>query len=164
MSINTTAIVATVGGSTSFINILIGSGILSIIFTLIIRYFDNKNKKKATLYYPLYLACNGIVEVITNHSKLHEYQGKMLLMASAKTLDEIIFNYGSIVYLDSTSLKELLQMKSSIDEKLKSVSEYNWDLLESKFEDDDFQNIAKKAKSLISLCKKKVKKLKKLSE
>jgi len=164
MGVNTTDIAINSGNPIDLISLIVGSGIIGIIFSLVIRHYDNESKKKATLYYPLYLSCSGIVNVITNHKRLDPDQGKMLFISSSKTLDDILFNHGSVIYLEGNYLNELLSMKSAIDANLKIFQTHSWELLEEKFEKKEFQAIKSQAKSLINLCKNNVKNLKDLSE
>lgn len=164
MTSNATEIVSIMGNSIDMFKLVIGSGIVGAIFTLIIRYFDTENKKKATLYYPLYMACNGIIKVIKNHDSLGSDQGVYLFLSSAKTLNEIVFNSGSVIYLKGDSLKQLLSMKSDIDEHIQLFETRSWEFLEDRLEDSAFQNIAIYAESLKELCQNNVKDLSVLSE
>jgi hypothetical protein len=93
MYFNTTEIIETVSGHSNMLSIIIGSGIFGSISTLILRYSDAENKKKATLYYPLFLACTAIIEVVTENEKLGMDNSKKQLISSSKTLDQIIYNH-----------------------------------------------------------------------
>lgn len=163
MYFNATEILGTVSDQSNLISIIIGSGIFGSISTLVLRHFDTENKKKATLYYPLFLACTAIIEVVTEHEKLGiDYSIKQLI-SSSKTLDQIIYNHGSLIYLEGNDLQKLLQMKAAINR--------NMQYIEGDFTPNDFKNllnsqelyeIKNDATYLLAISKNNVKALKKI--
>ncbi|PAV11865.1 hypothetical protein ASJ81_08650 [Methanosarcina spelaei] len=85
------------------------------------------------------------------------------LISSSKTLDQIIYNHGSLIYLEVNDLQKLLQMKAAINR--------NMQYIEGDFTPNDFKNlinsqeldeIKNDAIYLLSLSKNNVKALKKI--
>ncbi|HEY9246494.1 MAG TPA: hypothetical protein VIO11_06575 [Candidatus Methanoperedens sp.] len=144
----------------------LAGGIIGILGTLsgaYIWFVDRKNMKKATLYYPLYLACDGITYVIKNYRKLGAERSKDIFASSAKILDDIVYTHGSLVHLKNTEdLRTFLFMKKSIDEKFILIKESNLVILENMFDGQEFKEIDSNANALISICCKEVKGLKRV--
>jgi hypothetical protein len=162
MYFNATEILKTVSDQNSLISIIIGSGIFGSISTLVLRHFDTENKKKATLYYPLFLACTAIIEVVNEHDKLGMDNTKKQLISSSKTLDQIIYNHGSLIYLKGTDLAELLRMKAAIDRNIQTFEEkISWNDLKNLIKNDDFYKIKANASHLLNVSKNNVKALRK---
>ncbi len=121
--------------------------------------------RKATLYFPLFLACRGIVDVINNYENLGEERSRNLFASSAKTLDEIVYNHGSLIHLQNVEdMRTFLFLKRAIDEKLELIGKHNWIALKDMFNSNEFKEIESSAKALILRCGKEVKSLRKLSE
>jgi len=134
---------------TSLLNLVIGSGIVGSILSLIQRHNDLQNKKKSILYYPLFLACSSIIKVVDEHEVLGKDYCRKQVISSSKTLDQIIFNHGSLIYLKKTDLGELLKMKAAIDRNIESFEkDTSWDDLKKLLEDHEFQNIKRAATHL----------------
>lgn len=149
-----------------WITLTVSSGIIASAFSVAVNFYvraqDEKERKKKMLYYPLFLACKGITEVITNYKSLGEYRSKEIFVSNAKMLDEISFNEG-IIYLEGKNLHEFLQMKNIIDENLRSIESRNLGFLENLFENNNFRNVKNYANNLCSLCQEEVKELGNLS-
>ncbi len=136
-------------------------GILGAFFGAYIWLVDRKNMRKATLYYPLYLACYGITDVIKNYPKLGAERSKDIFTSSAKILDDIIYTNGSLIHLQNTKdIHTFLLMKKAIDEKLVLIKESNLVTLKNMFDSQEFKEIDSNANALISMCSKEVKGLK----
>jgi hypothetical protein len=162
MYFNATEILETVSDQNNLISIIIGSGIFGSISTLVLRYFDTENKKKATLYYPLFLACTAIIEVVTEHEKLGMDYSIKQLISSSKTLDQIIYNHGSLIYLEGNDLQKLLQMKASIDRNIQFFEGISWKALKDLLKGQEFDEIKNDATYLLSISKNNVKTLREI--
>jgi uncharacterized protein YqgQ len=109
--------------------------------------------KKATLYYPLFFACQGIIDVINNFEILGEARSRSLFASCAKALDDIIYEHGSIIYLkNAEETGRLLAIKREMDIKLELVEKHNWIALKDIFKNDEFKKIEKDARTLIDIC------------
>jgi hypothetical protein len=162
MYFNATEILKTVSDQSNLISIVIGSGIFGSISTIILRHFDANNKKKATLYYPLFLACTSIIEVVTEHEKLGMDYSEKQLISSSKTLDQIIYNHGSLIYLEGNDLQKLLQMKASIDRNIQFFEDISWKALKDLLKGPEFDEIKNDATYLLSISKNNVKTLREI--
>jgi len=149
----------------NWITLTASSGIIASVFSvgvnLYLRSQDEKERKRKMLYYPLFLACNGIIEVITNYKSLGEYRSKELFISNAKILDEITSNHG-MIYLEGKNLHEFLQMKKIIDENLRFFEVRDWGFLKDLLESKNFIEIKRYANNLYSLCQEEVKGLQRL--
>jgi hypothetical protein len=148
-----------------WITLTVSSGIIASAFSMAVNFYvrsqDEKDRKRKMLYYPLFLACKGIIEVTTNYKSLGENRSKELFISNAKMLDEIASNHG-MIYLEGKNLHEFLQMKKIIDENFRFFEIRNWIFLESLFESKNFKEIKKYASNLYSLCQEEVKGLQRL--
>ena len=161
MVFNATEFAVTLGESINWTSTIIGMA--AGVFGMYIWLIDRKNMKKATLYFPLFFACQGIIDVINNFGILGEARSRILFASCAKTLDDIIYEHGSIIYLknaEDTGL--LLSIKREMDIKLDLVEKHNWIALKDMFKNDEFKNIEKDARNLIEMCGNKEKILGKL--
>jgi hypothetical protein len=145
-----------------WITLTVSSGLIASAFSVAINFYvrsrDEKKRKRKMLYYPLFLACKGIIEVTTNYKDLGETRTKELFISNAKMLDEIASSH-AIVYLEGKNLHEFLQMKNIIDENFRFVETRNLGYLESRFESKSFKEVKKYANNLCSLCQEEVKEL-----
>jgi len=140
-------------------------GITGALFGIYILFYDRKNMKKATLYFPLFLACSDIIKVIENSDDLGEKQSRKLLENSAKTLDEIVYSHGSIVHLKRTEdLQEFISIKKVIDQRLDFIKNIHPDILKETLESEDFKEMKNNAEALLKICKKEVKEFRDLKE
>jgi predicted membrane channel-forming protein YqfA (hemolysin III family) len=100
----------------SSIIIAIVVGIAGVVLNICIWFYDRKNTRKATLYFPLFLACRGIIEIIKDHEKLGDDRSRNRFASCASTLDEIVYTHGSIIYLKKVDdLSRFLFLKEAID-------------------------------------------------
>ncbi|MCZ7384773.1 MAG: hypothetical protein O8C67_00505 [Candidatus Methanoperedens sp.] len=153
-SINLSTIVGIVGGVI---------GILGAASGAYIWFVDRKNMRKATLYYPLYLACRGITEILKDPNALGEDRCRALFASCAKTLDEIVYTNGSIIHLKRVNdLNMFLSMKKSIDENLEFIKTKHWTNLIEKFKSKEFTKVKDYAEVLLLRCKEEVKEFKKI--
>ena len=153
----------TLGKSINWLSIIIG--IVGALFGIYIWFYDRANARKATLYFPLFLACRGIVEIIKNHETLGEDRSRDLLASCAKTLDEIVYTHGSIIHLKRVdALNTFLSLKKAIDETLGFIERRNWAALKSRFKNDEFREVERYTDTLLSTCREEVKELKELPE
>lgn len=151
MDFNATEFAVTLGESIDWTSTIIG--IAGGVFGIYIWFYDRKNMKKATLYYPLFFACQGIVDVINNFEILGETHSRSLFASCAKTLDDIIYEHGSIIYLkNAEDMDRLLSIKREMDIKLELVEKHNWIALKDIFKNDEFKKIEKDARILIDIC------------
>ncbi|WP_440956411.1 hypothetical protein ACSAZK_05665 [Methanosarcina sp. Mfa9] len=162
MYFNATEIIETVSDQSNLISIIIGSGIFGSVSTLIFRHFDGINKKKATLYYPLFLACSAIIEVVTEYKILGPVNCEKQLISSSKTLDQIIYNHGSLIYLEGNDLRKLLQMKTSVDRNIQFFEDISWKSFEDMLKNKEFAEIKNDATYLLSISKNNVKTLREI--
>lgn len=148
-----------------WITLTVSSGIIASAFSVAINFYvrsqDEKDRKRKMLYYPLFLACNGIIEVTTNYKSLGETRSKELFISNAKMLDDITSNQG-IIYLKGKNLHEFLQMKKIIDENLRFFERRDWGFLKDLLESEKFKEIKRYANNLYSLCQEEVKGLQRL--
>ena len=168
MAWNATEIGVALGESINWLSAIIG--IVGSMLAIISAYYlfcDRENTRKATLYFPLYLACRGIIKLTKNNDKilLSEACGRALLTSCAKTLDEIAYTHGSIIYLKGADdLNTFLSMKEAVDENLALVERLNWAALVGKFKRNELEEVESCATTLLSLCKEEVNDLKELPE
>ena len=162
MYFNATEIIETVSSQSNLLSIIIGSGIFGSISTLILRDLDAKNKKKATLYYPLFLACSAIIEVVDKHEKSGMDNSIKQLISSSKTLDQIIYNHGSLIYLKGADLQKLLQMKADLDRNIQYFEKITPKYLKDLLKGPEFIEIKNNANHLLSISKSNVKTLREI--
>lgn len=145
-----------------WITLTVSSGIIASVFSVAVNFYvrsqDEKERKRKMLYYPLFLACQGIIEVVTNYKSLGEDRSKELFISNAKMLDEIASSH-AMIYLEGKNLHEFLQMKNIIDQNLRFFKTRNWVFLEDLFKSKNFKEIKQYANNLCSLCQEKVKEL-----
>jgi hypothetical protein len=162
MAGNLTEFAVTVGASINWLTAIIGlaGGILGIY----VWFYERENLKKSTLFYPLYLACRGILDILEkqNYENLSEERSRNLFASCAKTLDEIAYNHGSIIYLKNDDLRKFLDLKKAVDEKLEAFPKHNWIGLKDKFKSGEFKDIENNARTLLSRCREMEKSLRKL--
>jgi len=158
---NTTELALNMGGSINWVSTLIG--ITGVIFGIYIWLYDRNNMKKTTLYFPLFMTCYRIIDIIENYETLGEEHSRNLFASSAKTLDEIIYTHGSVIHLKRTDdLRIFLKMKKAIDENLEFIEKRNWLALQDRFKSDEFKDIKIYAEDLMKRCKAEVKEFKEL--
>ena len=154
-------IVVTLGKTINWLSIFIG--IVGALFGIYIWFYNRANARKATLYFPLFLACRGIIEIIKDHEKLGEDRSRNRFASCARTLDEIVYKHGSIIYLKKVDdLSRFLSLKEAIDVNRKFVEKRGWDVLKSKFKSDELKEVVSYANTLLSRCKEEVKEIKEL--
>jgi predicted membrane channel-forming protein YqfA (hemolysin III family) len=152
----------TINWSSIIIGIVVG--IAGIVLNIWIWLYTRENARKATLYFPLFLACRGIIEIIKDHEKLKYDRSKNLFASCARTLDEIVYKHGSIIHLKRVEdLSIFLSLKDAIDENIDFVEKESWADLKKKFKSDEFKEVGSYANTLLSRCKKEVKEVKDLS-
>lgn len=140
-------------------------GIAGALFGIYIWFYDRKNTRKATLYFPLFLACRGIIEIIKNHETLGDDRSRNLFTSCAKTLDEIVYTHGSIIHLKRVEdLQNFLSLKKIIDENVEFVEKRNWVALKDRFKSNELKELESYANTLLSRCKEEVKNIKELQE
>jgi len=150
------------GESINWLSVIIG--IAGALFGIYIWFYDRKNARKATLYFPLFLACRGVIELITNHEALGEDRSRNLFASISKTLDDIVYTHGSVIHLKEVDdLSAFLLMKQAIDETLE-LEQRNWVALKDRFKSDEFREVEGYAHTLLERCKEEVKEFKKLPE
>jgi predicted membrane channel-forming protein YqfA (hemolysin III family) len=163
MDFNATEFAVTLGESINWTSTIIG--IAGGIFGIYIWFYDRKNMKKATLYYPLFLACQGIIDIIKDPDALGEERCRAIFSSCAKTLDEIVYTHGSIIHLEKANdLKIFLAMKKGIDENLEFIQGRSWAAMKDKFINKELKEIESYAKILLSRCREEVKDIKNLPE
>jgi uncharacterized protein YqgQ len=151
MDFNATEFAVTLGESINWTSTIIG--IVGGVFAIYIWFIDRKNMKKATLYYPLFFACQGIIDVINNFEILGEARSRSLFASCAKTLDDIIYEHGSIIYLkNAEDTGRLLSLKREMDIQLELIQKHNWITLKVIFKNDEFKKIENDARTLIEMC------------
>ena len=151
------------GESINWLSIIIG--IAGVLFGIYIWVYDRENAKKATLYFPLFFACRGIIELINNHETLGEDRSRNLFASIAKTLDEIVYTRGSLIYLKNVDdLSGFLSLKQAIDENLEFIEERNWAALKDRFKSEELKEVESYANTLLERCKEEVKEIKELPE
>jgi len=137
---NTTELAVNMGGSINWVSTLIG--ITGALFGIYIWFYDRKNMKKTTLYFPLFMTCYRIIDIIENYETLGEEHSRNLFASSAKTLDEIIYIHGSVIHIKRTDdLRTFIKMKKAIDENLEFIKKRNWLALQDRFKSDEFKDI-----------------------
>jgi len=163
MDWNTTEFAVTLVETINWLSITIGiAGTLSGAY---IWFYDRKNARKATLYFPLFLACRGIIEIIKDHDNLGEDRSRDLFASCARTLDEIVYMHGSIIHLKRVDdLDTFLSMKKAIDENLGFIEQRNWAALKDRFKGDEFKEVESYADTMLARCKEEVKCIKELPE
>jgi len=153
----------TLGESINWLSIIIGIG--GVLFGIYIWFYDRANARKATLYFPLFLACRGIIEIIKDHETLGDDRSRNLFASCARTLDEIVYTHGSIIHLKSVDdLNTFLSLKKAIDENLGFIEQRNWAALKDRFKSNELKEVESYANTLLSRCKEEVKNIKKLPE
>lgn len=158
---NTTELAVNMGGSINWASTFIG--ITGVLFGIYIWFYDRKNMKKTTLYFPLFMTCYRIIDIIENYKTLGEEHSRNLFVSSAKTLDEIIYIHGSVIHLKRTDdLRTFLKMKKAIDENLEFIEKRNWLALQDRFKSNEFKDIKICAEDLKKRCEAEVKKFKEL--
>jgi len=149
----------------SSIIIAIVVGIAGVVLNICIWLYTRNNARKATLYFPLFFACRGIIEIIKDHEKLGEDRSRILFASCARTLDEIVYKHGSIIYLKRVDdLSTFLSLKEAIDENLEFVEQRNWAALRDRFKSNELKEVVSYANILLSRCKEEVNEIKELSE
>jgi predicted membrane channel-forming protein YqfA (hemolysin III family) len=137
-------------------------GIAGVVLNICIWLYTRNNARKATLYFPLFFACRGIIEIIKDHEKLGEDRSRILFASCARTLDEIVYKHGSIIYLKKVDdLRTFLSLKEAIDVNL-DINERNWVALKNRVRSNEFEEVVSYANTLLSRCKEKVKAIKEL--
>lgn len=169
MNSNITDLVVNPGESlniSTIVGIVVGViGIFGSFSGAYIWLIDRRNMRKATLFFPLFFACKGIVDVINNYEKLGEESSRNNLVSSAKTLDEIIYVQGSIIHLRKIEdICTFFSVKKALDEKLESFEQHNWITLKNMFKSDEFKKIESGAKILLLRCSEEEKGLRKVIE
>jgi predicted membrane channel-forming protein YqfA (hemolysin III family) len=163
MIFNITQNALTIGESINWLSTLIG--ITGALFGIYIWFYDRKNMKKATLYFPLFLACSDIIKVIENPEDLGEKQCRKLLENSAKTLDEIVYSHGSVIHLKrAEDLQKFISIKKVMDQRLDFIKNIHPDILKETLESDDFKDMKNNAETLLKICKEEVKEFRDLKE
>lgn len=141
------------------------SGIIASVFSVAVNSYVRsryeKERKRKMLYYPLFLACEGIIEVVTNYKNLGDFRSRKLFMSNAKMLDEMYSNH-EMVYLEGEDLHEFLKLKKAIDVNFEYFEKRNWEYLEDLFENKEFEEIKASANNLLSICQREVKELRNL--
>nr|QNO47881.1 hypothetical protein LLFONJKP_00002 [Methanosarcinales archaeon ANME-2c ERB4] len=164
MDWNTTEFAVTSGESINWLSTVIG--IVGSILAIVSAYFllcDRKNMRKATLYFPLFLACRGIVEIVKDHATMGEDRSRDLFVSCAMTLDKIVYTHGSIIHLKrADNLDTFLSLKDAIDENLGFVENESWADLKEKFKSDEFTKVESYANTLLSRCKEEVRSIREL--
>lgn len=141
------------------------SGIAGAFFGIYIWIYDRKNMKRATLYFPLFLACSDIIKVIKKPHDLGEEQCRKHLENSAKTLDEIVYSHGSIVNLKrADDLQAFISIKKVFDERLDIIMKQHWDILTDTLKSNLFIEMKNNAETLLKTCKDEINELKELKE
>lgn len=140
-------------------------GIAGAVFGIYIWFYDRKNMRKATLYFPLFLACSDIIKVIKKPYDLGEEQCRKHLENSAKTLDEIVYSHGSIVNLKrADDLQAFISIKKVFDERLDIIMNQHWDILTDTLKSNLFMEMKNNAETLLKTCKNEINELKELKE
>ena len=153
----------TLGKSINWLSIIIG--ITGALFGIYIWFYDRANARKATLYFPLFLACSGIIEIIEGYEKLGDVRSRNLFASCASTLDEIVYRHGSIIHFKRVDdLSTFLSLKKAIDENLEFIKQRNWAALKDKFKSKELKEVESYANTLLSRCKEEVKEIKELPE
>jgi len=100
----------------------------------IYSWYERKKKLRATLYYPLWLACHNVLLLF---DKIDVYwddgpNGKRLFNSAVKPLNDIMYNYGTAMYLEEKLEKSgeeyihtFFRAKRTIDLNQEPIS--NWD-------------------------------------
>lgn len=131
----------------------------------ITRYHERKVSSEAKLYYPMYLSCHGILNVLKNHETLGRDYSINLFKSCSKTLDAIIYVHGSVIYLkEAEYLNKFLEMKNLLDIEIMFLENRNWEAVIERFNKDEFSKIENNANILEIYCKKKVKSLSNISK
>lgn len=138
-------------------------GVSGAIFGVYIWLYDIENKKKASLYFPLFLSCSGLIEIIKNYETMGEERTRELYKSCASTFDEIVYSHGSIIYFKKDEdLRMFFSLKKYIDSNLILFEQNNWITLKGMFKNNEFREIEKNANALMIRCGEEVKSLKKL--
>lgn len=163
MDFNATEFAVTLGESINWTSTIIGIAVG--IFGIYIWFYDRKNMRKATLYFPLFLACRGIIDIMKDTDALGEIRCRNLFASCAKTLDEIVYTHGSIIHLEKVNdLKIFLSMKKGIDENLEFIQGRSWSAMKDKFKSEELREVENNAKTLLLRCKEEVKDIRDLPE
>ena len=157
----------TLGKTINWLSIIIGIvvGIAGLGLNICVWFYNRANARKATLYFPLFLACRGIIEIIKDHEKLGDDRSRNLFASCARTLDEIVYRYGSIIHLKRVDdLSTFLSLKKAIDENIEFIEQRNWAALKDRFKSNELKEVETYANTLLSRCKEEVKDINKLPE
>lgn len=161
MNLNSSEFAANLGESVNWISLIIGIAVG--LFGIYIWFYERKNTRKSTLYFPLFLACQGIVDVINKYEDLGEVKSRNIFASCAKTLDEIVYTHGSLIYLKRVNdLFIFLLLKRAIDEHREFIEKQHWIALKEMFRSKEFKKIESQANALTTRCKEEVKILKEL--
>lgn len=127
-----------------------------------VRTKEEKEKRHATLFYPLLFASNGIIQVIKNNEQLSNEHISYIFRSSTAILNDIAFKSGSIVYLQCENLEKfesvlnIVNKNSNFFENL-SNNEFR-NILKNKIESKEFFTLLNDVVFLKDLCEKKMKK------
>ena len=121
-------------------------------------YYDAKKASKVKLYYPLYISCSGILDVIEKYNEYGKEQVKNLFKSCSKILDDITYTYGTIIYFKNDEhFRKFLRMKQLFDQYLLITQTKHWNYVTDKFEKDtEFGEMEQHAKDLLDVCVKKI--------
>ena len=156
MSLNFTELSVNTAESINWLSPIIG--ISAALFAIYIWFYDRKNMREVTLYFPLFMTCHGIMDVIKNYDTLGEDHSRNLFISSARNLDEIIYTHGSIIHLKRVDdLRNFFDLKKAIDENLEFINTRSWPALVEKFESDEFKKIESYSMALLKRCTEEVK-------
>lgn len=162
MNWNSSEFAVNLGESINWLSLIIGIAVG--MFGIYIWLYERKNTRKSTLYFPLFLACQGIVDVINKYEDLGEVTTRNILASCAKTLDDIVYMHGSIIYFKRVDdLSRFLSLKRAIDEHREFIEKQHWIALKDMLRSKEFKGIENHANALITRCKEEVKDLKKLA-
>ena len=80
-----------------------------------------------------------MIEVVKNHENLGVDRTRSFYSTSAKTLDEIVYTHGSIIYLThGDDMNAFLSMKKTIDDNQEFIETKHWENLKEKFKSEEF--------------------------
>jgi hypothetical protein len=150
-----------------WITITASSGILASILSVIvnehIRSKDEKEKIKKNLYYPLFIGCRSIIEIIDKYENLGENRSRELFVSTSKIFDKIIFDR-SIIYLKESELKQFLFMKNIIDRNYQIFETRSWEFVKKSLKSNEFTKARQYSSDLISICVREEKNLRAIEE
>jgi len=123
-------------------------------------YYDAKKASKVKLYYPLYISCSGMLDVIEKYNEYGEKQVKNLFKSCSKILDDITYTYGTIIYFKNDEhFRKFLRMKQLFDQYLLITQTKHWDSVKGTFKkekDTEFGEMKQHAKDLLDVCVKRI--------